>query len=217
MSAGHKKTSYDQVHIKLVRGDIVCAEVRHKIWAGYPGQTWELVHAREDVKRKAGIDFIGKKRAEMNPYASWFCKRRGLDNKETEVDTYQYYFIHVCQNQENTMPSRRKEWGSLLAQLLAAAFKFNPPRTYAFEADHIPNDPTQLRYLSDLLTTTDTLSVAQLCYSQNKLRDILCDDEALGVFFPHSRFRDVRDYYSGQLNPKDAEVEHSIKTTQFEH
>ena len=189
------KKPNEQVHVELVRGGILCAFLYHRTWPDYPGNCWDLVHAEQNLLETMEIDLIGQRRCKENVYAAWTCRKKDMLGHATDREIDHSVFIRKARINKPATPQLRKKWGELIAKACQGLWKFQRRCTFQFHVDHMPSDTTKMRYLSDIVITSDVLRVAKLCYPSKTLNQILADDNILGHFFPETSFPELRENY----------------------
>lgn len=209
---------HEQVHVELVRGGILCAFFYHRIWPDYPGHSWDLVHAKPTLLDILEIDMIAQRRSEQNIYAPWTCRKKDGIGHTSEQEINHNIFIRKGRLNNPATPNFRNRWGNLIAKVSQGMWKFQRRCIFRFHADHTPTDSSKLRYLCDIIITSDVLKVAKLCYPTKTLNQILSDDKILGHFFPQTLFQDLRQDYGNSNDLNEGSVMHVLKdVTAWEH
>ena len=190
-----EKTPHIQLHIELVRGGILCAIFYHRMWGEYPGNSWDLEHAQENLLRQLEINIIAQRRSTNDPYIPWSCIKKDVFGQNTTKEIFHSVFVRIPSINKPMTSHYAQKWAEMIATVCQGLWKYQRRCTFQFQQDHTPEDHSQMRFLSDIITTTDTLKVAKLCFPSKTLTDILDDADTLKLFFPCHRFQELHDYY----------------------
>ena len=143
--------------------------------------------------------------------------KRDKIGRETVNETDWPVFIHIITNPKEATPYRRQKWATFVAEILQGLWdkKFGQ-RSFKFESDHTPDDPGKRRTIGEIIIATEAMCIAQRGFSNNTLAEILHDDDALGCYFPESRFASLREYYMGSERPGEADVKNILKRSEWQ-